>query len=367
MSPTEGQAPDGTDTELQQRLLHYDDPQAAMRALLALDAGGLGSWRWDIAANTTTGDPFLADLFGLDHAAQPWPSDLVFGGIHPDDLPAVQGALERAMAGDDEFAAEFRELRTDTQTGAETIRWLYGRGRVTRRGPDGAALEMLGVTSDVTERKTHEERLGMLAAEMDHRVKNAFAVMRSLVRLGSRQPGSKKDFADTLANQIQALADAHAVSARLARQSQAPTPVPLSEILQGALSPWLDGAGAREGQVTLTMEDGLAVNARRVSVLAMLCYELATNAAKHGALRDEGGRLAVEALAEGDDIVLRWTERAVGARTVHDDAETGLAPGFGTLLIQHCVSGLSGRVDQNHSPDGLHFTLRFPAADPAMG
>ena len=353
------------------RLEHYDDRQAAMRAMLALDAGRMGSWRWNIADGTVTGDPFVADLLNMDPDAQPWAVDQVFASMHPDDLPRVQAEVKKALNGADIYDVEFRDTVTNPETGEDGLRWLGARGRVTMRAADGAPLEMIGVNWDATAQKTHEQRLAMLAGEMDHRVKNAFAVIRALINLGERMPGNKKAFAETLRSQVQAMADAHAISAKLARETETPSmPVPVADILASALAPWLGSDGRTsdpEARVAVRIEaaQDVTVAPRDVSAVAMLAYELATNATKYGPLGEAGGQVTTRVTREADgDTVLHWIEEtaapAIRRQAVEEETE-GMAAGFGSMLIQHCVATLRGRVKREMTPTGLHFDLTIPA------
>ena len=350
------------------RMEHYDDAQAPLRAMLALDAGRMGSWRWDIPGGTVTGDPFVADLLNLDFGAQPWPVGEVFASMHPDDLPRVQARVDEALAGSDIYEVEFRDKVVNPHTGEEGLRWLGARGRVTRRDEGGAATEMIGVNWDATPQKTHEQSLAMLASEMDHRVKNAFAVIRALINLGERTEGDKKGFARTLRNQVQAMADAHAISAKLAREEAAPSaPVPVLEVVRTALAPWLDDRLATSrADIKVEVSGGadIRIAPRLVSPLAMLLYELATNATKYGPLGEASGSLRVELVREDEErALLRWTESVPGLDLQPIiDAETreGVASGFGSMLIQHCVATLRARTKRELTGDGLRFELHMP-------
>ena len=361
--------------ELEARLAHYDDVQAPMRAMIALEAGRMGSWRWDIAAGTVTGDPFVAELLNMDFDAQPWPVGEVFASMHPEDLPRVQGEVDRALSGADIYEVEFRDRVLDPKTGVEGLRWLGARGRVTLRSDEGEPLEMVGVNWDATQQKTHEQRLAMLAGEMDHRVKNAFAVIRALISLGERVPGNKAAFAETLKTQVQAMSDAHAISARMARAAQAPSaPVPVAEVLRSALAPWLgngeagDG-GTRRATVRIEADEGILVLPRNVSAVAMLAYELATNATKYGPLGEAGGTLDVTVRREGpEQAVVRWieaTDDPAVARKAEEEAKNGVSSGFGSVLVQHCVNTLRGKVKRDMTPKGLRFELHMPVPGPS--
>ena len=369
---------DGEDDErFKQRLAHYDDQQATLRAMLALDAGRMGSWRWDIVDGTVTGDPFVAELLNMGAKPQPWPVDDVFASMHPEDLPRVQAEVDRSLAGADIYEVEFRDTIVDPETGREGLRWLGARGRVTRRGEDGVALEMIGVNWDATAQKTQEERLAMLAGEMDHRVKNAFAVIRALINLGERVPGDKKGFANTLKAQVQAMADAHALSAKLARDTRTPSAaVPVGDVIASALAPWLEEGKRRsapraEVEVRIEADDTVLIDPRNVSAVAMLAYELATNATKYGPLGQTGGSLTVEASWEhGEEALIRWTEQSdspIVAQEALEETTKGAAAGFGSMLIQHCVGTLRARVKREMTPHGLHFELHIPVkAAPAV-
>ena len=341
----------------------YDDDQAPMRALLALEAGRMGSWRWDIVGGTVTGDPFVADLLNMDFDAQPWPVGDVFASMHPEDLPRVQGEVDKALSGADIYEVEFRDRVIDSETGEEGLRWLGARGRVTQRSEAGEPLEMIGVNWDATQQKTNEQRLAMLAGEMDHRVKNAFAVIRALINLGARVPGSRKAFAKTLKAQVQAMSDAHAISARLARTSRTPaSPVPMAEVLRTALAPWLDdeanGGGAT---VAIEADERILVLPRNVSALAMLVYELATNATKHGPLGNREGSLRVEVAPHGEaGWRMTWDETLGDAATrqaAGNGADEGEASGFGSVLIQHCIATLGARSKRRLDASGLKLEL----------
>ena len=232
---------------------------------------------------------------------------------------------------------------------------------------------MIGVNWDATQQKTHEQRLAMLAGEMDHRVKNAFAVIRALINLGERVPGDKKNFAETLKVQVQAMSDAHAISARLARAAQAPSaPVPVAEVLRSALAPWLGDADAgRTGRATVRIDadESILVLPHNVSAVAMLAYELATNATKYGPLGASGGALDVSIERDGpEQALLRWTETTddpAVARKAEEEAKDGVSAGFGSVLVQHCINTLRGKVKRDLTPTGLRFELHIPVPGPS--
>ena len=123
------------------------------RLALALDAGGMGIWQWDLQEDTVRCDERILSLFDLGLKEQPLSSQVLFGQIHPDDIAAMRESLRRAIEGDGSYITEFRIVLEDG-----SARWLAGRGRVLRDDA-GRSLSVHGVNFDVTERKHDEENL----------------------------------------------------------------------------------------------------------------------------------------------------------------------------------------------------------------
>ena len=344
----------------EERIAQYRGLEAPMRAMLALDAGRMGSWSWDIVGGTVEGDPFVARLLGLDYEAQPWAVDDVFISMDPQDLPTVQAAVDRALYESDWYEVEFRANMVDLETNQPGQRWLGARGRVTERDGDNAPLRMIGVNWDATTQKTQEERLALLAGEMDHRVKNAFAVIRALINVGARSDADKVSFAATLRTQVEAMAEAHALSAKMARANKSPEQgVPLAEVINSALSPWLEGECPDNVAVSVDLDDSFILVPREVSPMSMLVYELATNAVKYGALGEAGGTLTVSAVTNPDKTgTIYWRETVADQIAV--PADDSSHPGFGTVLIQHCTNTLRAKVARSYRKDGLDLQISLP-------
>ncbi|GGY55582.1 sensor histidine kinase [Parvularcula lutaonensis] len=332
---------------------------AASRATLALAAGKMGSWEWDIEGGTVTGDPIVGTYFELDDVPQPWPVERIFKAMHPDDEAAVRKAVEAALDDDVEYHTEFRIARGANQPEL----WLGARGRVVARAEDGRALRMLGVNWDMSEEKEHERKLGMLASEMDHRVKNAFAVMRALIRLASKSAVDVQSLASTLEAQAIAMAEAHALSAKLSHSEGSSGNVPLQDILNTALKPWMERP-ADNGSVTVSIDspENIVLPSAMISPVAMLVYELATNAAKHGPLGERGGKLEVAITQKDGKITFIWNEYTgdapVGGRAIPADALESRR--FGSVLVQQCASTLGAETERALTPDGLRFRMVIP-------
>ncbi len=145
-----------------QILAEKDREDSRSRLDLALSAGdGIGTWDWDVAADRVTADARFARLYGVDpdRAAAGAPIAEFFGGIHPDDLPAVQERIAAAMRTGGDFAAEYRLVQPDG------VRWVAAQGQCVLDA-DGRPVQFPGVTFDITERRDAEDAVRAAAREL---------------------------------------------------------------------------------------------------------------------------------------------------------------------------------------------------------
>ncbi len=189
-------------------------------------------------------------------------------------------------------------------------------------------------------------RQRLLNEELNHRVKNILAVIQSLVGHPIAEGRSVADYVAALKGRIRALALAHDQVVRGDNGGL------LADLLAAELSPHRSAAAGVE-----LAGPPVWLDARAFSVMALMLHELATNAAKYGALSVPGGKLAVEwtLTAEGD-CVLVWQES--GGPPVAPPRERG----FGTVLIDRSVPfDLGGESDMVFARDGLRARFRLPA------
>ncbi|WP_165982306.1 PAS domain-containing protein [Dankookia rubra] len=132
------------------------------RLRLALEAGGMGYWSWDLRTDQLEWDARQFKLFGLDPArGQPSGEDAL-STVHPDDLPSLTAAIQGAIvSGDGAFSHEFRIVH------AGGVRWIAGHGHAVT-GPDGQASRMAGLNMDITARREAEAVLAREAEQLDH-------------------------------------------------------------------------------------------------------------------------------------------------------------------------------------------------------
>ncbi|WP_417309529.1 HWE histidine kinase domain-containing protein [Devosia sp.] len=191
-----------------------------------------------------------------------------------------------------------------------------------------------------------EVRQRMLNEELNHRVKNILAVIKSLVGQPVADGDTIEQFVDTLRGRIQSLSLAHDQVIRGEGGGA------LLDLLAAELSPY------RNENNLLTMEGPRVwLDSRAFSVMALVSHELATNAAKYGAMSTPGGSLTIrwDILATGD-VVIDWTERGGPPVTIPSRS------GFGTALLDRSVPyDLGGKSEVRYEPGGLVARFQIPA------
>ncbi|WP_445678596.1 HWE histidine kinase domain-containing protein [Radicibacter daui] len=193
------------------------------------------------------------------------------------------------------------------------------------------------------ERRKAEIRQKRLNDELNHRVKNILALIRSLVRQGASEKRPMADYVAALEGRILALSNAH------------------DQVLRG------DGGGSLATLVGAEAEPYLSrvrvggpevvLDARAYSVLALVIHELLTNAAKYGALSRSAGHLDVGwTLTEDCDCVITWLES--GGPLVSPPTRRG----FGATLVDRAVPyDLGGTSEIDYHPDGVRARLVIPS------
>lgn len=321
------------------RLRRHKETEEALKASEArlrfvLDASRLGSWELDLATEQVT----ISDVCGehLGMRAGVVARTEVGAALLPDDLEKVKLAVADALR-------DHTDLRVDCRVpeAGGGIRWLQIRGRATY-DVLGRPLLMAGITMDMTERRKAEDRQALLMQEVDHRAKNMLAVVLAMVRLTPMV--SRDSFVQTIEGRIAALARAHTLLARSRWEG-----AELGQLVQEEIAPYANSVKAQGPSVLLVPEAAQA--------FAMVLHELATNAAKHGALSAPGGTVSIVwgLDTDGRQLTVSWREEGGPAVT----APT--RKGFGTLVIrQNMEHQLAGRAEVLWEPDGLQVQMAVP-------
>nr|WP_041756582.1 sensor histidine kinase [Bradyrhizobium sp. ORS 278] len=293
------------------------------------------------AFETIYGVPRTAVMQG-DHLT-PWIELMV-----PEDRARALEGLERARRGErDSF--DFRIVRqTD---GAQ--RWLRIRS-FPMVDDSGQVQRIGGITQDITALIEAADHQKFLLAELQHRVRNMLAVIRSIIRRTGESSESAEDFASHLEGRIAALSRIQAVVTRDPLAGFDLTELIADELRAGA---------AREDRQYSLSGPAVRIKAKAAESIGLAMHELATNALKFGALTVPRGFI---------DIAWRLDERDAVRWLVIDWIETGLSGrvigpsrhGFGTVLLEQMLPyEVGARVIRRFEPSGLRCEIRLPADD----
>lgn len=221
------------------------------------------------------------------------------------------------------------------------------------RNRDGKIIGASKIARDISERKRAEEQQQLLLKEMNHRIKNLFAVSNSVVSLSVRWAATPQELATAVGERLSALARAHALTLRQTYDGALATTqaTTLQALLETIVSPY--NCQGEEGDSRIGIEgDDIEVAGGAVTSLALLLHEFATNAAKYGALSSPNGRIDVQCANDGERFVVTWSERG------GPNVAPSMAEGFGSMLARATVKGqLGGEIVREWTPEGLTIRL----------
>lgn len=260
--------------------------------------------------------------------------------FHPEDQQRAWERWRHSLRTGEPYEIEYR-LRH--HSGA--YRWTLGRA-LPIRDETGKIIRWMGTCTDIHEAKRHAEQIEILSRELSHRIKNIFAVINGLIGLTARTNPELKPIAKDLQNRLAALGRAHDFVRPHSEQSR---PRNLPETLHGVLREILSPYPALdEGLIRISGDDAL-IDDRGATPVALLIHELATNAAKYGALSRAAGEVNISTVFKGDHVCLTWSERN-GPRVNGAPTHTG----FGTRLADLSIQDqLGGAIERHWYPEGL--------------
>jgi two-component sensor histidine kinase len=230
-------------------------------------------------------------------------------------------------------------------------RWLSVWGLVEfDNSAERRPIAVTGASRDITAQKQAEQQQQMLVGELAHRVKNTLAIVQSIARQTFRHASGPQDFEAAFTARIDALGRAHSLLTDASWKD-----VQFHDVAEAIFKPYeID----RSQDVIQLDGPPISVQANTAVTLSLILHELATNAAKYGALLSENGRIAVS-----------WTKRATGL----DEYEISLrwresggprvrlprSKGLGSKLIESGAKQLGGRSHISFLPDGLECEFVF--------
>lgn len=229
-----------------------------------------------------------------------------------------------------------------------------GHARVTSELATFVGIVLRMTRTEERLRRALEEQ-ETLTREMNHRVKNLFALADSMIRFGAKAPGGKQEMAQTLLGRLQSLATAHAlVLPGIADGSPSKGASELATVIAAVTKPHEHSADA----TSRFSMDGPQVDCgtHAISGLALVVHELATNAAKYGALTTQTGHVTIKWCIDAETLILTWAENGGPRADVPPSRQ-----GFGTKLVRNTVvRQFRGSVTYEWRTDGLVVELRLP-------
>ena len=248
-------------------------------------------------------------------------------------------------------AAQGERVRHDT-----TVR-TSGDGRIAVANLLAPVLDESGTVThvvasgfDISDRKKAEQHREMLVNELSHRVKNSLATVQTIASHTLREASDLESFRETFVGRLMAISKCHDLLIDTTRSN-----ADISQLVRDQVLPYAPGGLDR--QVSMSGPP-LVLGPEAAHTFGLILHELATNAAKYGALSTENGQLEVTwkrgSDLEQNEVIFTWVE--TGGPPVTPPTRRG----FGSVLIEQSLAHtLDGKVQIEYRPEGLWAQFRF--------
>jgi PAS domain S-box-containing protein len=300
----------------------------------AHEVARLGDFEVELASGVITISDSLYHVMGRDPRDPSLSQVNSLDVVHPEDRELVKAQLGRGLQGEP-VQFEFRAEHADG-----SYRCLACRTE-RQMDQDGRPLRLTGVTFDVTRMREAQISQERLIHELNHRVKNTLTTVQSLAHMSFKSASDKLPELRSFLGRLFALSATHSLLTQSLWES-----VDLHELILSELKPYL---GSR---VEIIPGPPLSLSPAAAVSVGMAVHELATNAAKYGALRSDDRKLVISSECVNGQISIHWRE--IGVSYVQGK------PGFGTRLIESIVQNdLKGSIKRIFDSDGFEIVIRF--------
>jgi len=318
----------------------YRLTESERRRSLALAASEMGSWDWEVSTGECHWDQGQFRIFGVEPETFKVTPERIKALLDPADWLRLNGALDEVSPSSPTYETEFRVRRPNGD-----VRWCLARASATFGNGDNIT-RISGVTVDITDQKQAQERQLLLTREVEHRARNLLAVVQSMLRL--TKANSIEDYMTAIEGRIGALSRAHMLLSECRWEGAF-----LRRLVDEELNHY------RDGRSNAISADGpeLLLESSRAQTIALALHELATNAAKHGALATPSGCLQLNWQKEADTLHLDWAE------TGGPKVRTPKSLGYGVEVIRASIQHLGGVVDFDWRPEGMRCQLSVPLSE----
>lgn len=212
----------------------------------------------------------------------------------------------------------------------------------------GSLQGIISVSRDVTDRVRARELRETAAAEMRHRLLNAYTLAGAIVTSTARGSAEREEFAGEILNRLEQLSRAQALLLQAGQLER----IDLAALVQRLTEPFHDGPC----KLVLGELPDVALGEEDVRALALVIGELSTNSNKYGAL-GRGGSITIEGTLDSAAIRLSWSERSEG-----EAPSRPAEGGSGHRLIERALRSRGGEVHIAWTELGPDVTLRLPVA-----
>lgn len=319
---------------------------------LTTEAAEVGIWDLDLVTDTLTWSDRTKALFGISPGVPCSMKDF-YDGLHPDDREATSAAFAAALdpARRVTYDVEYRTIGKEDGV----IRWVAAKGKGIF-DVSGRCIRAVGTAIDITGRKTLEAQRVLLSEELQHRMKNLLTIVLAIAEQTLRGDSALDAAKATFNGRLLALSNAQDIllGKTLAEDG-------IRSIVRSALEPH-----GTEGREFLLDGPGIRIGPKAMLGLSLALHELATNAAKYGALTVPTGKVEVswglERHPDGPLFNFEWRE--AGGPIVTAPSRKG----FGSRMIERSLASyLGGRPELLYEPSGVifrhHTTLSDMQAD----
>jgi len=320
-------------------------------------AGGAADWEWDVKNDRVVWSPALYTLHGLPVGDLNPSPNLVFKAMHPDDLAQVRRSLAEARATGKPLVMEYRVVHSD---GA--VRWLLSRAEMLP-DRDGKPYKLVGVNVDITTRKDAEQQRELLFHELNHRVKNNFQVVASLLRMQAGRVGDSaaREHLNNAMRRVMTMADVHG---SLYKAGHIDT-VDFADYMR-------DLCGKISNSVLLNTRVKCHVRAEtavlkvdRAIPLGLVVNELVMNSIKHGFPGGAEGEIHVSFGPSDKQFLLAVTDDGVGLPAEPAAEEQPVAAsvngnGLGMRLVEAFTQQAGGELKFERGRKGARFEIWLP-------
>lgn len=308
---------------------------------LATEAAEIGLWDVDTVTDTMFWPPRVKAMFGISPDVPVSMTDF-YAGLHSDDKEATVAAFAGACDPQKRALYDVEYRAVGKEDGV--IRWIAAKGRAVFDA-DGKCVRVIGTALDISKRKEAEERQVLLAREVDHRARNALAVIQSIIRLTRAK--SVDDYVQAIEGRIKALARAHTLLSDSRWHG-----ADLATLVTEELAPYRGG-----DKITIRGPD-ISLQPATAQGLALALHELATNAAKHGALSSPSGKITLDWQLLSDTLTLNWAENGGPGIASPSSRSFGLK-----VIVASIEQQLGGKTAFDWDPKGLRCIFSIPRSE----